>query len=81
MSQSKLKVGPNGELSSPRANTQVRKWNKEVGRDELGKEKYSARVVRQEPAGPGARKKILEWEINNANKHRQTLDPMRHKTP
>ncbi|MEI7019465.1 RHS repeat-associated core domain-containing protein, partial [Pectobacterium parmentieri] len=81
VSQSKLKVGPNGELSSPRANTQVRKWNKEVGRNELGKEKYSARVVHQEPAGPGARKRILEWELKNADKHRQTLDPIRHKTP
>ncbi|MEQ9883631.1 hypothetical protein ABRP83_15850, partial [Pectobacterium brasiliense] len=81
VSQSKLKVGPNGELSSPRANTQVRKWNKEIGRNELGKEKYSARVVHQEPAGPGARKRILDWELKNADKHRSTLDPRRHHRP
>lgn len=32
-------------------------------------------------AGPNARQNILTWEQSNANAHRATLDPARHKRP
>ena len=78
VSQSPLKVDPGtGAVSSPRANSQVNKWNKEPG----NAGRYEARVVKQESAGTGARERILQWEEANANKHRGTLDPNRHKRP
>ncbi len=66
-----------GVLSSPRANTQVRRLNKLPGNEG----RYEARVVKQVPEGPGARQKILDWEIANTNKNGATLDPKIHKLP
>jgi hypothetical protein len=42
---------------------------------------YDAEIVKTLPAGPGARQNILEWEIENANKHRDTLLEEFHKRP
>jgi hypothetical protein len=70
--------GPlNKNGSSPRANSQANLWNKEPG----NKDRYEPRVVTGEPAGPNARKNILDWEQKNADANRATLDPARHKKP
>jgi len=61
---------------SARAETQVYKWNKDVGKD-----LYESRITHEEPAGEGARAKILEYEKNRANKYRDELDPEKHKRP
>jgi RHS repeat-associated protein len=61
---------------SYRAEKQVRDWNKEVGEGA-----YESRTVKHEPAGQNAREKILEWEKQNADNNRGTLDPERHKIP
>ena len=60
-----------------RANTQVRRQNGLPGNEG----RYKARVVKQIPEGPGARQKILDWEIANTNKNGATLDPKIHKLP
>ncbi|EGH8508800.1 hypothetical protein IFE76_002526 [Salmonella enterica] len=62
---------------SSRAEKQVRDGNNEPGNEG----RYESDVVHHEPAGPGAREKALDWEKQNADKHRPTLDPERHKTP
>ena len=72
-----LKTNAEGVLSSPRANTQVRRQNGLPGNEG----RYKARVVKQIPEGPGARQKILDWEQANANTHAETLDPNLHKLP
>ena len=77
VSQSVLKTNAEGVLSSPRANTQVRRQNGLPGNEG----RYKARVVKQIPEGPGARQKILDWEIANTNKNGATLDPKIHKLP
>lgn len=63
--------------SSPRANSQANKWNKEPG----NAGRYEPRVVKQVSEGEGARKKILKWEQQRAAKLRKQLDPARHTRP
>jgi RHS repeat-associated protein len=70
------KKNANGD--SVRAETQVRKWNKnDPGR-------YKSRVVKDIPGGPGAREKGLEAERENAGRLReegQLKDPTKHQRP
>ncbi|MGF1574187.1 MAG: hypothetical protein ACFCU1_14095 [Sumerlaeia bacterium] len=61
--------------SSPRANTQVSRMNKNSGEPN----QYRVDIVHQEPAGPNARYNILEWEETNASLHRDTLNKLFHK--
>ena len=61
---------------SVRATRQVNAWNKKEG-----KGKYDSRIVVEIPAGPGARETALKLEKENANKHKKTLDPNKHKRP
>ncbi|WP_228450443.1 RHS repeat-associated core domain-containing protein [Chryseobacterium rhizosphaerae] len=61
---------------SYRATSQVNKINKAEGEDVV-----DSRIIKTEPAGPNARKNILEAEERNANKNRSTLDPRYHKRP
>lgn len=61
---------------SYRATKQVNEWNKDAGPGT-----YDSRIVKKIPAGKGARQKILDAELKNANKNRSTLDPDKHKTP
>ena len=61
---------------SYRATKQVNKWNKSEGKD-----KYDSRVIQKIPSGKGARNKALDAEKENANKHRNELDPNKHKRP
>ena len=70
--------GPTRNGKSVRAETQVRKWNREVGY-----EKYHSTITHKEPAGEGARQKILDYEEKRALMLRQKgqLDPQRHKRP
>ena len=67
----------NKDGTSPRANSQASKWNKEPGNEG----RYEARMVETFPEGPGARQKALDWEEKNAEKHRLDLDPKRHQRP
>jgi RHS repeat-associated protein len=71
------KLNKNG--SSKRANGQANKWNKEAG----NKGRYEPKVVKKVPSGAGARKDILEWEVQNADRLRlkDELDPTRHMRP
>ena len=63
---------------SVRAETQVRKWNKEAGKDI-----YRSEITRQEPAGEGARTRILEYEKERAKLLREGdhLTEGKHKRP
>jgi hypothetical protein len=61
---------------SYRAEKQVRKWNRAEGQG-----KYSSRISKSIPKGTGARRKALKAERKNADKHRTTLDPRKHKRP
>jgi hypothetical protein len=61
---------------SYRATSQVNKMNKAEGAG-----KYDSRIVEKIPAGKGARQKALDAEKVNADKHRRTLDPEKHKRP
>ena len=64
---------------SYRANKQVNKWNKAEGKD-----KYNSRIVDKEPAGPGARQRILNKERKNASKLQKEghlKDPQKHVRP
>jgi RHS repeat-associated protein len=81
-----VKVGVSGQPlnknGSPRANSQVNRWNNEkpgnAGRYQVKK------ITKIEPAGPGARQNILTWEKNRASTLRasgQLNDPIRHKRP
>ena len=67
------KILKNGK--SARAESQVRKWNKEAGKDI-----YKSEITHKEPAGKGARERILEYEKDRANKLRDELDPEKHHT-
>jgi RHS repeat-associated protein len=68
------KILKNGK--SVRAETQVRKWNKEAGEDI-----YESKITHKEAARKGARDKILNYERKRANELREELDPDRHKRP
>ena len=63
---------------SYRAEQQVRKWNKEEGRYI-----YESEITHQEPAGAGARDKILKYEKDRANnlRERKELDKYKHIRP
>ena len=61
---------------SYRAEQQVRKWNKE----EDGYI-YESEITHQEPAGAGARDKILKYEKDRATKLREELDHDKHQKP
>ncbi len=58
-------------------NAQANKWNQEPGNEG----RYEPRVVKQVPAGSGARREILKWERGNASRLRRELDPARHLRP
>lgn len=65
---------------SARANSQANQWNREAGQPG----RYEPRVVKEVPAGPGARQQILEWEAGNAAQLReagQLRDPTKHVRP
>ena len=66
------------DQKSARAEKQVRAWNRDVN-DPNGP--YTSKIVKRVKGGKNARKKILKWEIKNANRHRVTLDPSKHKRP
>jgi hypothetical protein len=78
-----VKVGVSGGKISKagesyRARRQVNRWN----RSQPGR--YRARVVKTESGGPGARRRILDWEKDRAKRlraKRQLTDPRRHKRP
>ena len=61
---------------SYRAEQQVRKWNREAG-----KEKYESVITHNEPAGEGARDKILEYEKKRAKELEGQLEEDKHKRP
>ena len=63
---------------SYRAEKQVRALNRNSN-DPNGP--YSSKIVKNVPAGAGARETILDWEVQNANKNRTILDPNIHKKP
>lgn len=50
-----------GDGKSIRAESQVRKWNKEAGY-----EKYESTITHTEPAGENARRKIYDYEKKRA---------------
>lgn len=65
---------------SYRANRQASKWNQEAGSND----RYQARVVKEVPAGQGAREKALKWEETNARRLRnegQLIDKTKHRRP
>ena len=64
---------------SSRAESQVRKWNKEAGH-----EKDESTITHTEPAGEGASGKIYEYEKNRAkylHNKGQLSDDYYHKRP
>ena len=65
-----------GKEYSVRAESQVKKWNQEVGYN-----KYRSVITHKEPAGKGCRVKILEYERKRADEVRSQLDPNRHQRP
>lgn len=76
-----MKTGVSGgrvrnDGKSYRAEQQVRKWNKEAGY-----EKYESEITHTEPAGEGARDRILEYEKARAKVLEDELDNRRHKRP
>ena len=79
----RVKTGVSGgrirkDGKSSRAEQQVRKWNKEAGY-----EKYKSEITHKEPAGEGARDRILEYEKARAKalKDLKEIDENRHKRP
>lgn len=77
----RVKTGVSGgrvrnDGKSYRAEQQVRKWNKEAGY-----EKYESEITHTEPAGEGARDRILEYEKARAKVLKDELDNRRHKRP
>lgn len=68
---------------SVRAESQARRWNRESGNTINGKGRYETKIVKREPAKPGARWRIINWEERNARRLRNMgqLDPARHTTP
>lgn len=67
-----------GDGKSIRAESQVRKWNKEAGY-----EKYESTITHMEPAGEGARGKIYKYEQERALElHKKgQLDSKKHIRP
>jgi hypothetical protein len=65
--------------TSPRANSQANKWNKEEG----NQGRYDPQLKVNFPAGRGARQAAKQWEAQNAAELRNQgqLDPARHTTP
>ena len=59
-----------------RAEQQVRKWNKEAGY-----EIYESKITYKEPAGEGARDRILEYEKTRAMELKDELEKDKHKRP
>jgi hypothetical protein len=60
--------------------SQVNRWNRQAG--DPGR--YRADVVKEVPAGPGSRQKILDWERRNAARLRaagQLTDKEKHMRP
>lgn len=56
---------------------QVKKWNKEAGEDV-----YKSEITHQEPAGEGARERILRYEKQRADEIREELlTEDKHKRP
>ncbi|MDV8153465.1 RHS repeat-associated core domain-containing protein [Acinetobacter pittii] len=73
-----ISCGPfKADGKSKRAEQQVNKWNKEPG----NANRYESKVIEKIPGGPNARDKALKSEKQNADLHRQTLDPLRHVRP
>lgn len=79
-----VKVGVSGgkirkDGKSVRAETQVRKWNKEAR-----EEKYISIITKEEPAGDGARERILKYEEDRAldlKAKNQLTDNKKHIRP
>jgi hypothetical protein len=77
-----VKVGVSGgpirkDGKSVRAETQVRKWNKQEGAGT-----YRSEITHIEPEGKGARAKILKYEKDRSNKYRKDLQTdNKHKRP
>ena len=63
---------------SYRAESQVRKWNKDAGY-----EKYGSVITKKFEAGEGARQKAIDYEKNRADHLRKLkeLDEEKHKRP
>lgn len=64
---------------SARAESQVRKWNKKAGY-----EKFESVIYFREPAGPGARVRVLDVEKRRAKMHKHQgylQDPYYHQHP
>lgn len=59
---------------SYRAEQQVRKWNKQESGDI-----YKSEITHKEPAGKGARDKILKYEKERADEFREELDKHKDK--
>ena len=79
----RVKVGVSGQPlksngSSPRAQSQVDKLN-----EQFKEEKFTHEVVKKVPSGENARKEILEWEKQEAEKLRKNneIDPKIHQKP
>ena len=68
--------GPIKDEKSVRAETQVKKWNKQEGDGT-----YKSEITHYEPEGEGARSRILDYEKERADKYRDQLDPQKHKRP
>ena len=76
-----IKTGINGGQikngKSVRAETQVKKWNKESGDGT-----YKSEITHHEPAGEGSRARILDYEKERANVLREELKAEnKHKRP
>ncbi|MBP3511450.1 MAG: hypothetical protein J6K19_05365 [Prevotella sp.] len=64
---------------SYRAESQVRKWNRQEGED-----RYESIITHKEPAGKNAREKIYDYEKDRANTLREQghlKDEYKHKRP
>lgn len=48
---------------------------------ESGSERYNSEIVHYEPAGEGARDRILKYEKRRAEILKEELDPNIHKRP
>ncbi len=66
------------DKKSSRAEKQARDWNKDKNDPRAP---YSTDVVKKIDSGEGARGKILDWEVENADLHRETLQIDKHSRP
>ena len=78
----RVKTGVSGgrirkDGKSYRAESQVRRWNKEAGEDG----RYQSEITHREPAGKGARDRILEYEKRRAHELKPQLEKNKHKRP